>query len=495
MRNKNILVMIVIAVCLCIGRSTLGANLYTYDLDSLVYMSPQIVEGTVGGSRRADNNTVWPIKISMVHKGNLKIGQSINVIALDFFRISKNTFGAGDDLKEGDKLFFFGGRARSDMLYNIPTNAEIYGVAPSGIRLVVGEKALGFCQYDNPGPYIAVLEGASTNTAVPTVTKLRDQIGESIVRVENWRPLLERNAKNEDIPSLLEILRVEKSFDDFDFNDYRSGPYVAPGSITDKVCKHLISLHDVSALTNAILINDKLSGMLSGGFDSEPGRQFLWSNITDRSQAIEVRIKWATLLSNAGMGDPTEHHLKHIAEFAVLPDQDHKLQTILLDSLQQLKLMWPFTHLGTSWDASAQAGVDEAASILKPFSEQTDSEEIKYEIDLVLSAFNGRKDGIVSILRFADYDTTARELHYSYDILVCKGVGLTTEIAFQNVKSGQKWNLPAGPDSRLNDGMQGGGANRVTLPNDLPKGRYRVFLEYLQQGKVVSTSHYFETDL
>lgn len=164
-----------------------------------------------------------------------------------------------------------------------------------------------------------------------------------------------------------------------------------------------------------------------------------------------------------------------------------------MDSLQQLENWRRFTHAGNSADSATQIGISEAASILKSFSETTDSEEIKYKIDLVLAEFNGEKEGIISILRLGGYDASARRLNYHYDILVWQGTNLTTGIAFRNVKTGQKWSMPA--NFKLTDRAQVGGIKDVTLPKDLPSGRYRVFYEFLQDGKVVCTSHYFETDL
>ena len=178
-------------------------TLYSYDLDSLVYMSPQIVEGTLGGQHRTNNFSCWEIEISGVHKGILKVQHSVDITALDFFRVSSNGFWNSDPLKEGAHLFLFLGRAKSTFLYDIPANAEIYWPAPSGVRLVVGEKVVGFSQYNNPGPYLAVLNGAATNTAVPTVPEFREQILKSISRVEKWRPLLEGKPTTNDLPLLL----------------------------------------------------------------------------------------------------------------------------------------------------------------------------------------------------------------------------------------------------------------------------------------------------
>jgi hypothetical protein len=74
-RSKIVLLggMIAVASCLCATLPAQAMNLYTYDLDSLVYMSPQIVEGTLGRQHRTNNFTCWEIEISGVHKGALKL--------------------------------------------------------------------------------------------------------------------------------------------------------------------------------------------------------------------------------------------------------------------------------------------------------------------------------------------------------------------------------------------------------------------------------------
>jgi hypothetical protein len=485
---KNLLGAITIAAVSFANVRTQGMNQNTYDLESLVDMSPQIVEGQLGGEHRTNNVTVWQFKISTVHKGNLKAAQSIDVTALDFYAVSSNSFWGNDKLKEGDRLFLFFDRARKTFIYDIPESAEIYWPAPSGLRLIVGGKALEFFQYNNPGPYLVILAGAATNTVIPTVTKFREQIREGISRMEKWKPLLEREATAQDIPALLQILRERTR------TDSRPHGFFGRDLVTEKVCNRLVALHDISALTNAMEINNQASWGLSGGFDSLTGRQFLWSKIADEKQPIETRIKWASFLQKAGEGNPEEHQLKRIAELAVRPGQDPKLQATLFDNLRELQNWWRFTHADNSPDAATQSGINEAASILKSFSEKTDSEEAKYKIDLIFGEFKGEKEGIISILKFGNYDASARRLNYHYDILVWKGTNLTVEIIFADVITGKKWNLPVSLNAKLTDHSQSGGIKDVTLPKDLPSGRYQVFYEFLQEGKVVSTSRHFETD-
>jgi hypothetical protein len=55
---KNLFGAIVIAAVSFAGERTHGMDQYTFDLESLVDMSPQIVEGQLGGEHRINNVTV-----------------------------------------------------------------------------------------------------------------------------------------------------------------------------------------------------------------------------------------------------------------------------------------------------------------------------------------------------------------------------------------------------------------------------------------------------
>ena len=94
-----------------------GMNLYTYDLDSLVYMSPEIVEGKLGNEHSTNNVPVQSLKISAAHRGRLQVGQSIDVTALDFYSVSHKGFWGGDKLKDGDQVFLFLDRVKNTFLY------------------------------------------------------------------------------------------------------------------------------------------------------------------------------------------------------------------------------------------------------------------------------------------------------------------------------------------------------------------------------------------
>jgi len=67
-----------------------------------------------------------------------------------------------------------------------------------------------------------------------------------------------------------------------------------------------------------------------------------------------------------------------------------------------------------------------------------------------------------------------------------------TTVAFVNMKTDQRWTAL----SKLffhGDGMESPGY--VVVPDDMPHDRYKVFYEFMANGKVENTSHYFEADL
>ena len=144
----------------------------------------------------------------------------------------------------------------------------------------------------------------------------------------------------------------------------------------------------------------------------------------------------------AGEGTAEEHHLRRIAELACAPGQDERFQAVLLDSLRELENWRRFTQAGKSPDSTTRRGMDEAELILRAYAHDTDSQEVRYRIDLVLAQFNGQQ-GIVGLLKFANYDAAARRLSYHYDFLVWEGTNVTTQIAFQNPRTRQTWLAPA----------------------------------------------------
>lgn len=486
-------------------------NLYTYDLDSLVYMSPQIIEGELGSEHRTNNFTVWNIKVSKVHNGILKVGQTVEVTALDFFRKpAGEPYSNTERLKEGDKLFLFLDRAKDTPLYNVPKDTEIYWPVPSGVRLVMGAKAVGFSQYyGNPGPYVAESFGAETNTAIPTVTELRGQIRESAPRTDKWKLLLNREASTDDIPQLLQLLIERRSHKEWRDRD----------DVAETICVRLANLHDFSALAEALRGPNHWyeSSVLGRGFGTPAGREFLLATVADEGKAIGERIQYANLLTEAGgtyrskfqdisanswrltdsATNSSGHYLKRIAQLATRDGANPDLQLALLKFFQRQN------PGGNVKDPALTEDIKDADTILESFLKRTAAEDVKYELEMALNAHHDASSvlnstPIISILRPRNprdnYKAPQGRLSFEYNILTLREGTWTTRVALVDVKSGRKWNAPT-TKNITKAGTQSQGSDEIALPTDLPHSHYHVFYEYVENGNIVSSSHFFETDL
>jgi len=131
------------ALALLIGSPLRAMNLDTYDLDSMAYMSTDIVEGDVGQwhkyENKPDDPQVMDFKVISTLKGTFKAGDVFPLEAMDFYVKSKGFTGNSEKLKSGDHLVIFCSRAKSVFLYDIPKDAVIYWTVPGGVRLLLSQ--------------------------------------------------------------------------------------------------------------------------------------------------------------------------------------------------------------------------------------------------------------------------------------------------------------------------------------------------------------------
>jgi len=120
-------------LCLWSGSAS-GFPTYYYDLDSLIYMSTEVIDGTLGPN--ADTVTV-----TRVHKGKFEVGDTVELEAMHGLR--KGQFGKSEEIGEGDVVTLFLVRATKRFLYDIPEDAEIYWPVPSGVKLHADGKVAG----------------------------------------------------------------------------------------------------------------------------------------------------------------------------------------------------------------------------------------------------------------------------------------------------------------------------------------------------------------
>ncbi len=490
-------------------------QIISLDLDSLIYMGPQIVEGRFQAKNPAIKHsnsyvTVWDVSISLVHKGSFKVGQQVEVVVSDFAREEDCGFVGSDYLKAGDEFFLFldnqpsegtqaafhDGKTQATFRDGLPTKSEFYWPAPSGLRLIKKGKVVFYLNEDlRPYPYHADPEGAETNATIPTVAELREQIRESLPRVETWRLLLEREAAAKNIPELVRIIREREQHKSLWRRD----------RIAELASERLASLHDIPSVVEAMRLGGDFHRLVKG-FDTKAGREFLFSQILDGSKPEAERINWVTILGNVGLSS-REHDFERVAQLAIRDEIGTDLRSALLGCLQA-----PY-HVGVGVggsmdgmpDKTQKADVVEACGILESFSRRTISEELKYEIDLALASLMDNEDGtnlppVISILRSINRtDNRVKppqgHLGFAFRYYVVRTGNWTVKVALVDVKARKKWSLNSNRILGYTPGAQGGGGDEVVLPEDLPRGRYRVFFEHLNNGKVEGSGHFFEMDL
>lgn len=155
-RCALLLISLLLAASLSVGRA--GAkSMFSFDLDSLVFMSKQILEVEVKETRK----TSWinVLILSVLKNWSAESDKpspeehADKIIGLSAY--SKDS--SGGEFKAGDHLFVFIEPASSDwQKQGIP-----FWPVPSGIKLIEKDRVKGMVQLSNPGPYEANLDQGS----------------------------------------------------------------------------------------------------------------------------------------------------------------------------------------------------------------------------------------------------------------------------------------------------------------------------------------------
>ena len=109
---------------------------------------------------------------------------------------------------------------------------------------------------------------------------------------------------------------------------------------------------------------------------------------------------------------------------------------------------------------------------------------------------------VISRLRYTDPTkyTPSKEktLVFLYEYLVLSEGAYNTTVVLRSKATHKEYSLPVKMASNLSGcspGTSCGGDGGAILPRDLPKGKYQVYFQLTENGRVVSRGHYFETEL
>ncbi len=145
-----------IGLILMLSSKTVEANLVCYDLDSLVYLSEEIVESRIARSYSSNGWDVTEVKVARVYRGTIARGGTIRVQGLCGYkkpkpeRLDRNPVA----LQDGDRLILFLANARSTLPAKMSEGKDIYQPVRSGVKMVFDGRVVGFSQLSNPGPTV-----------------------------------------------------------------------------------------------------------------------------------------------------------------------------------------------------------------------------------------------------------------------------------------------------------------------------------------------------
>ena len=300
-------------------------NLYSYDLDSLAYMSSDVVEADIVGPKPNKGFEIVQVRVTQTYKGHFKKDQVIELTALSFFTKSGKEMFDTTPLVAGDHLFLWLAKAKETFLYNIPKDADIYWPVPSGVKLVQNARVLDFQQFNNPGPYQNVTPEQYSKGGPPTVDEFRAKLSESLRRTDELKTKFEAPATSADVPWLRELLRSSQ----------RTG-FFGRDKIAEIAATRLVKVATPTTLADALLKSQdyQITGILAGGLNTEPGRALLMKRIGDAQEPRADRLRYAGALNSFNLLlHPDATILSELAKLAMRVRSDETLTETILSSM------------------------------------------------------------------------------------------------------------------------------------------------------------------
>ncbi len=499
-------------------RSSEAMNLVTYDLDSLAYMSQEIVEGTLGKTYAFSGFSVADISVTAVYKGSFAEGDTFKIIALDFFRkpIADIIGGDTEPLREGAKVVLFLAKAKPDILYKIPEDASIYVPVPSGMKVLLNDRVYGFSQWNNPGPYELETDVRFAGRT-RALDEFRKQLPDIIDRMRELAGKLDAATTLKDASWLMSVLREREKL-----RNRKPGlDSYYDDKIEEVACSRLANLHNPEILEQSLPLDRRV--IARRGFGTPAGREYILSVLGDPKQPIERKLRLARVIQSAGeiyqsrfekiaiddwqtIGEAGERNSDYITRIARLAMQNSKQEDLCLVLTQSVDCFaCKITQLAEQGvKDSRYLDLMNALAELKEGYNKCESEHIRFEIEVTLAHGNrelydklGSPCGpVISIMTTVSpsENSPAKEKRFAFDYTyyALRTGAYTVSVVLQNQKTGENRIIPSGL-SHLNEG--GGGRETIVMPQDLSHGKYRAYYQFTKDERVVSKSHYCEFDL
>jgi hypothetical protein len=494
-----------------------------YDLDSLVYLSEEILVGRIGNTDRAKGFDLTELKVDSVYMGVRKKGDTVKITGLYAFRKPATTLPDLNSipLEKGTQLIVFLDDVTPKSIRPEPGSRgdTEYQLVGCGVRAVVNGKVLRFYQRGNPGPYVVESDAGNIKRS-PSLEDFARQISETVPRMKDFAAKLDKATASGDAQWFVRTLRerAELARSQGTRSHYTD-------HLSDLAAMGLADLHTPELLEQALKYGTWQTRILAGGFGTPAGRDYLLGVIKDAKQPQERRLRLAGVIgdayfvygsrlknieTNSGQivgkaGVKNDNYITRIARVVLENITDEKLCLTLMRTID----FFGRTIVQTN-DDDTRADFKQALAVLKEAYDKCTSETLRFEIEQATAHFSrelydrlgSRCGSVISRLYYTDpkrYTVpNEKSLIFQYEYSVVSKGNYETAVVLHSQAQGKEYMLPVKlfrHSWNYSPGSTGGGSNVVVLPKDLPKGKYRVYLQATENGRVVSKGHYYDTDL
>lgn len=443
-------------------------------------------------------------RVTQTYKGRFVKDQTIELTALSFFTKSGKEIFDTKPLVKGDHLLLWLVKAKETFLYDIPKDAEIYWPVPSGVKLVQNERVLDFRQFNNPGPYQTVTPERYGKDGPPTLDGFRATLSESLRRADELKTKFDAPAAAADVIWLRALLRSSR----------RSG-FFGRDHIAELAAARLAKVAAPATLADALLEarDYQFREVLAGGLNTAPGRALLLQRIGDAREPRPNRLGFAGALGSFNvLLHPDTKVLSDIAGLAFRVRGDTKLTGALLGA------MGASSQISYGSAQSAQEAAQKwrpALQQLKQLHAQTSSPTVRFQIETLtfntdpqaLWHFYPTLGPVLSLPRLPDNPAnygkpTGRALVFEYEIrrLEANPNGWTPQIELLDLASRRRYYLASSNAGNKNISFNtkpgsSGGSESLSIPANVPSGKYLGRYRFLRNGRAVSVGHGFEAQL
>ena len=490
------------ALCLLLllPAAVVAMNLPHYELDSLVYLSTDIVLADI--SKDAHGNFIATVAETLY--GSLRSGEKLDALTpfLMFFQ----------PLNDGQKVVLFLDRhPRQYDFFHQDAAKSPFAVPPSGVYLIdeyghVHE----YYQQNNPGPYVAqgytffferTVPTEKDDLALPSLDEVKARIAATVKTVIPIRTFLDQPTTAGDVPALMKLLTSRPRFPE-------TCEVATPDAMASQIVEKIRSLNDPELLLRiwhldggALSAVPFVQGAGTGDKSATVARvKVLIQTLSDGKRDVSLRIASLQILLNLS----AFHSGPHSGPSSVLPiDNDW-----LASSADEIVATGKTIFNNPTEDADLRAlslrflelnNPNNIADIRRVYA-QTHSPELQFAIEQAflevsdelyqsLQPFSGP---VASIIQFApergcvqppDNRIAFLTRFYSTRVFNGKGSVVTAgRIVLKNTKSGQRFEVKNVRSMGGHYGsLDGVLLFRLDQLSDFPAGVYTLGMEYAHQ--------------